>query len=78
MKDDRGRALDFEQIRRRKLAKRRRKIALIIAAGLLALAVVVTVVVLQVAQVTDGSRGFWENFSASHSTGTERATQNEG
>lgn len=73
MKDDRGRALDFERIRRRKQAKRRLKIALVIAAAVLALAVAVIAVAFQVAQVTDGSRGFWENFGASHSIGTQSA-----
>lgn len=66
MKNDRERALDFEKIRKQKLGRRRRKIALIIAAAVLAVVIVGAVLVIQIAQVTDGSRDFWGNFNASH------------
>lgn len=58
--------MDFEKIRRQKLARRRRKRILIGAGAALAVLLAGALLIGQVAQVTDGDRDFWGNFNASH------------
>lgn len=65
-KKDRERALDFEKIRKKKVSARRRKLALIIGAAVLAIGAAVIVLVMQILQVTADDRNFWGNFNASH------------